>query len=250
MLREEGIVRIYDIFFDYDVLLSTDAFFRKIIQGPEFQRAMSTADQTNVFAIVLAGISSREAFLIAQRLRQAARKGAQVSLMQSVASSFLRGAFFWLPPAWQLLVENGIANVFPSVSVARRLSQLLGQPHRDDRARSEPRRPMQCVRLHLVGGQAVINLAAVLGLAPLTGIPLPFISYGGSSLVVALLGVGILLNIAGRNGAAAKRALPDRGRGDGRTRRAVAGSRGGAGAARRTGDVRRVAGSRRGAARS
>src|SRR6185312_8076835 len=47
----------------------------------------------------------------------------------------------------------------------------------------------------LIGGQAVINLAAVLGLAPLTGIPLPFISYGGSSLVVALLGVGILLNI-------------------------------------------------------
>ena len=39
VLREEGVVRIYDIFFDYDVLLSTDAFFRKIIQGPEFQRA-------------------------------------------------------------------------------------------------------------------------------------------------------------------------------------------------------------------
>ena len=43
-LREEGIVRIYDIFFDYDVLLSTDAFFRKVIQGPEFQRAMSSAE--------------------------------------------------------------------------------------------------------------------------------------------------------------------------------------------------------------
>jgi deoxyhypusine synthase len=43
-LREEGIVRIYDIFFDYDVLLSTDAFFRKIIAGPEFQRAMSSAE--------------------------------------------------------------------------------------------------------------------------------------------------------------------------------------------------------------
>ena len=44
LLREEGIVRIYDIFFDYDVLLSTDAFFRKIIQGEEFQRAMSSAE--------------------------------------------------------------------------------------------------------------------------------------------------------------------------------------------------------------
>ncbi|MEO8563131.1 MAG: deoxyhypusine synthase [bacterium] len=44
VLREEGIVRIYDIFFDYDVLLSTDAFFRKIVQGAEFQRAMSSAE--------------------------------------------------------------------------------------------------------------------------------------------------------------------------------------------------------------
>ncbi|MDQ6635218.1 MAG: deoxyhypusine synthase [Gemmatimonadota bacterium] len=44
VLREEGVVRIYDIFFDYEVLLSTDAFFRQIIQAPEFQRAMSSAE--------------------------------------------------------------------------------------------------------------------------------------------------------------------------------------------------------------
>jgi deoxyhypusine synthase len=44
VLREQGVVRIYDIFFDYDVLLSTDEFYRKIIQGPEFQRDMSTAE--------------------------------------------------------------------------------------------------------------------------------------------------------------------------------------------------------------
>ena len=44
VLREEGVVRIYDIFFDYDVLLSTDAFFRTVIQGKEFQRAMSSAE--------------------------------------------------------------------------------------------------------------------------------------------------------------------------------------------------------------
>jgi deoxyhypusine synthase len=43
-LREEGVVRIYDIFFDYEVLLSTDAFFREIIRGEEFQREMSTAE--------------------------------------------------------------------------------------------------------------------------------------------------------------------------------------------------------------
>jgi deoxyhypusine synthase len=43
-LREKGVVRIYDIFFDYSVLLDTDAFFREIISGPEFQRTMSTAE--------------------------------------------------------------------------------------------------------------------------------------------------------------------------------------------------------------
>ena len=44
VLREEEVVRIYDIFFDYSVLLDTDAFFRKIIAGDEFQRSMSTAE--------------------------------------------------------------------------------------------------------------------------------------------------------------------------------------------------------------
>jgi deoxyhypusine synthase len=44
ILREEGVVRIYDIFFEYDVLLSTDAFYRKMIEGPEFQRDMSSAE--------------------------------------------------------------------------------------------------------------------------------------------------------------------------------------------------------------
>ncbi len=36
-LRDDGVVRIYDIFFDYEVLLSTDAFFREVIVAPEFQ---------------------------------------------------------------------------------------------------------------------------------------------------------------------------------------------------------------------
>jgi deoxyhypusine synthase len=43
-LREEGVVRIYDIFFDYDVLLKTDAFFKQMITAPEFQRPMGTAE--------------------------------------------------------------------------------------------------------------------------------------------------------------------------------------------------------------
>jgi cell division protein FtsW len=99
----------------------------------------------------------------------------------------------------------------------------------------------------LVCGQAAINLAAVMGLAPLTGIPLPFVSYGGSSLVVALVSVGVLLNIAGNVGAQAKVTVPDRGGRDRRPRAAVARSRGGTRPAGRGGDIRRVAGSRRGA---
>ena len=102
----------------------------------------------------------------------------------------------------------------------------------------------------LVCGQAAINMAAAIGVAPLTGIPLPFVSYGGSSLVVMLAGVGVLLNIARGDGRRAAAAVPDRGRRDGRTRRAGTRRRGGAAAPGRAGDVRRVAGSRRGAARS
>jgi deoxyhypusine synthase len=41
-LRKDGIIRIYDVLFDYDVLLDTDAFVRNVIQGPEFQKTMGT----------------------------------------------------------------------------------------------------------------------------------------------------------------------------------------------------------------
>ncbi|MGI8937116.1 MAG: putative lipid II flippase FtsW [Iamia sp.] len=44
--------------------------------------------------------------------------------------------------------------------------------------------------------QAFLNVAVVLGLVPNTGVPLPFVSYGGSSLLVTMVGVGMLLNIA------------------------------------------------------
>ncbi len=101
----------------------------------------------------------------------------------------------------------------------------------------------------LVCGQAAINLAAVLGIAPLTGIPLPFVSYGGSSLVVLLAGVGILLNIA-VNGEVVRARVPDRGRRNRRPRAARARGRGGAARAGSDGDVRRVARSRRVAAGS
>ena len=53
--------------------------------------------------------------------------------------------------------------------------------------------------------QAVVNFFAVLGLLPLTGVPLPFISYGNSNLVVLLCGMGILINVAHEGGRRARK---------------------------------------------
>jgi cell division protein FtsW len=94
--------------------------------------------------------------------------------------------------------------------------------------------------------QATLNFFAVLGMAPLTGVPLPFISYGSTNLIVLLAGMGLLLNVAATGGLAAQAARPaagkprplrvveggrnaanrDGGGRDGRPRRAGAGRRG------------------------
>jgi cell division protein FtsW len=84
--------------------------------------------------------------------------------------------------------------------------------------------------------QATVNFFAVLGLLPLTGVPLPFISYGNSNLVVLLAGMGILINVAQRPAARPKLRVVegkrkkdadsrDRGRGHRRARRAGSGGR-------------------------
>jgi cell division protein FtsW len=73
----------------------------------------------------------------------------------------------------------------------------------------------------LICGQAALNLAAVVGLAPLTGIPLPLVSYGGTSLVVILASVGILLNIERTDGLELAASVRDRSRRDRRPRAAV-----------------------------
>ncbi|MBM3278885.1 MAG: deoxyhypusine synthase [Candidatus Handelsmanbacteria bacterium] len=64
-LRQEGVVRIYDILFGYQVLLSTDAFFRQVLQAEEFQRDLSTAEFHHHIGRYL---REREKALGAQRL--------------------------------------------------------------------------------------------------------------------------------------------------------------------------------------
>jgi deoxyhypusine synthase len=55
VLRDEGVVRIHDVLFDYDVLLHTDAYLREVMQREEFQRAMSTAELHHQLGRFLAG---------------------------------------------------------------------------------------------------------------------------------------------------------------------------------------------------
>jgi cell division protein FtsW len=71
----------------------------------------------------------------------------------------------------------------------------------------------------LILSQATLNIFAVLGLAPLTGVPLPFVSYGSSSLIVMLSGMGLLLNVAsGATGHVRAVPTPRRRSGDARAR--------------------------------
>ena len=101
----------------------------------------------------------------------------------------------------------------------------------------------------LVLVQALVNLLAVFGMAPLTGVPLPFVSYGNASMLVMLAAVGLLLNIA-RGGSAGTARKPQPSRGGARLRvvdgHAAKGrhSRGGNGRARGTGAGRRRRASR------
>ena len=81
----------------------------------------------------------------------------------------------------------------------------------------------------LVLAQAAINIGAVVGVMPVTGVPLPFVSFGGSSLIVLLASTGLLVNIGRRSHTSARlAAVPrrpgaDRRRRDGRSRDAGAG---------------------------
>jgi cell division protein FtsW len=89
---------------------------------------------------------------------------------------------------WGLLGMVGLAGLFGLFAYAgMRTAQ---------KARDRYTKLLAAGLVSLVMVQATINLFAVMGLAPLTGVPLPFVSYGNSSLLVMLAAVGILLNIA------------------------------------------------------
>ena len=97
-------------------------------------------------------------------------------------------------------------------------------PVRDDRLRGPARRArrkdhyaklLAAGITSLILFQATLNFFAVLGMVPLTGVPLPFISYGNSNLIVLLGGMGLLLNVAHRVGGPPRASPSARDRGQG-----------------------------------
>jgi cell division protein FtsW len=93
----------------------------------------------------------------------------------------------------------------------------------------------------------VLNFFAVMGLAPLTGVPLPFVSYGNSNLIVLLGAMGLVLGIAKRSGQA--QAVGDERRGRSRLRAVEGGGSRDERAAARADRSRRHGGTRRAGAR-
>jgi cell division protein FtsW len=92
--------------------------------------------------------------------------GEELGIVGAVAVLFLLGAFMWL----------GIRTAMQSPD---RFGGLLALG-----------------LVAWVGAETLINVGAVVGVLPVTGIPLPFISFGGSSLVITMVAAGILINIA------------------------------------------------------
>ena len=129
---------------------------------------------------------------------------------------------FYLPEAHTDMIaavfgeETGFAGMFVLIS----LFGMFGYAgfRAAHRARDRYGKLLAAGLTSMILAQAAINLFAVLGLAPLTGVPLPFVSYGGTSLVVTLAAAGLILNVARRPAGAAARER--RGRPSGRQRAA------------------------------
>ncbi|MGH2924288.1 MAG: putative lipid II flippase FtsW, partial [Solirubrobacterales bacterium] len=122
---------------------------------------------------------------------------------------------FYLPEAHTDMVaavmgeEAGFAGVFVLVALFGMFGYAgLRAAHR---ARDRYGKLLAAGLTSLICAQAAINLFAVLGLAPLTGVPLPFVSYGGTSLVVTLVSAGLILSVARRPAASGAGRRPSAG---------------------------------------
>ena len=103
---------------------------------------------------------------------------------------------------WGLVGIAGVAILFAMIAYAGLRSAKL--------AKDRYSKLLAAGITGLIVSQAALNFFAVLGMAPLTGVPLPFISYGSSNLIVMLAATGILLNIAAGGKASAAGRKPKR----------------------------------------
>ncbi len=157
-----------------------------------------------------------------------------------VHGSSVNGASRWIGPSSVQLQPSELAKVALILYAADLLAR------KPKRVRSiEGLMPFLLVAglTSLVLVQATINLFAVMGLAPLTGVPLPFVSYGNSSLMATLFAVGLILNVArGGTARAGKLRVVEGGRkpARGRSRSSSARSRKSGGGGRGNGRSRRA----------
>ena len=115
-----------------------------------------------------------------------------------------KGKLFYLPAAHTDFIAAVIAEEAGLLGVLLLLLLYAVVVWRGIRAARNAAEPFACYAAlgltTLLGAQALVNLAVVFGMLPTKGLTLPFVSYGGSSLLTLLAGAGILLSISGDRG--------------------------------------------------
>lgn len=115
-----------------------------------------------------------------------------------------KGKLFYLPAAHTDFIAAVIAEEVGLLGVLLLVALFAIVVWRGLRAALNAADPFGCYAAlgmtTLVGTQALVNLAVVFGLLPTKGLTLPFVSYGGSSLVTLLAGAGVLLSVSGERG--------------------------------------------------
>ena len=173
--------------------------------------AVAAAAALPILYLLVTGVGYRHARLLAFLNPKADPQGAGFQLMQSliaVGSGGFSGVglmegkqkLFYLPEAHTDFIYAVISEELGFIGALLVLALFAVYGSRGLRAAL--RAPDNFGRLLATGitalvlTQALINFAVVLGMVPTKGIPLPFVSYGGSSLLIMLLATGVLLNIS------------------------------------------------------
>jgi cell division protein FtsW len=115
-----------------------------------------------------------------------------------------KGKLFYLPAAHTDFIAAVIAEEAGLLGVLLLVALFALLVWRGLRAALNASEPFGCYAAlgmtTLIGAQALVNLAVVFGLLPTKGLTLPFVSYGGSSLLTLLAGAGVLLSVSGERG--------------------------------------------------